>query len=55
LNEALDRFTRHLGERLPVVTDQGAQRLVGSLAKTDVILALAGSGGRGGPDSAAQG
>jgi len=55
LNEALDRFARHPGERLPVVTDQGTQRLVGSLAKTDVILALAGSGGRGGPDPAAQG
>jgi len=53
LNEALDRFARHLGERLPVVTDQGTQRLVGSLAKTDVILALAGSGGRGGIDSPA--
>jgi CIC family chloride channel protein len=53
LNEALDRFARHLGERLPVVTDQGTQRLVGSLAKTDVILALAGSGGRGGTDSTA--
>jgi CIC family chloride channel protein len=55
LNEALDRFARHLGERLPVVTDQRTQRLVGTLAKTDVILALAGSGGRGGPDPAAQG
>ncbi|MGH7935622.1 MAG: CBS domain-containing protein, partial [Chthoniobacterales bacterium] len=43
LNEALDRFARHVGERLPVVTDHGVSRLVGSLAKTDVILALAGS------------
>ncbi len=43
LNEALDRFTRHLGERLPVVSEVGGARLVGSLAKTDVILALAGS------------
>ena len=51
LNEALDRFARHVGERLPVVTDQRTQRLVGSLAKTDVILALAGSGQRsGGPN-----
>ena len=51
LNEALDRFACHVGERLPVVTDQGTQRLVGSLAKTDVILALAGSGQRsGGPN-----
>lgn len=47
LNEALDRFTRHRGERLPVVTDQGVNRLIGSLAKTDVILALAGSRRRG--------
>ncbi|HEX4667218.1 MAG TPA: ClcB-like voltage-gated chloride channel protein [Chthoniobacterales bacterium] len=52
LNEALDRFTRHQGERLPVVTNHDAHRLVGSLAKTDVILALAGSGRRGGPDRA---
>jgi CIC family chloride channel protein len=43
LNEALDRFARHVGERLPVVTNHGISRLVGSLAKTDVILALAGS------------
>jgi CIC family chloride channel protein len=28
LNEALDRFARHLGERLPVVTDQSTHRLV---------------------------
>ncbi|MGB8340767.1 MAG: ClcB-like voltage-gated chloride channel protein [Chthoniobacterales bacterium] len=52
LNEALDRFARHQGERLPVVTNQGANRLVGTLAKTDVILALAGSGRRGGADPA---
>ncbi len=49
LNEALERFTRHPGERLPVVTNEGTRRLIGSLAKTDVILALAGSGKRGGP------
>jgi chloride channel protein, CIC family len=49
LNEALDRFTRHPGERLPVVLDEGTDRLVGSLAKTDVILALAGSGSRNRP------
>jgi CIC family chloride channel protein len=48
LNEALDRFAQHSGERLPVVTDASVNRLVGSLAKTDVILALAGSGRRGG-------
>ena len=49
MNEALDRFARHLGERLPVVSNHGLQQLVGSLAKTDVILALAGSGRRGNP------
>jgi chloride channel protein, CIC family len=48
LNEALDRFALHMGERLPVVTDQEMHQLVGSLAKTDVILAFAGSGRRGG-------
>ena len=53
LNEALDCFTRHQGERLPVVTDEGTHRLIGSLAKTDVILALAGSGRRGGADKIA--
>ncbi len=47
LNEALDRFAQHFGERLPVVTDDGTRWLIGSLAKTDVILALAGSGRRG--------
>jgi CIC family chloride channel protein len=41
LTEALERFTEHDGERLPVVTAD--QRLIGSIAKTDVILALAGS------------
>ncbi len=49
LHEALDRFARHQGERLPVVMNQNRDQLVGSLAKTDVILALAGSGRRGGP------
>ncbi len=54
LNEALDRFARHRGERLPVVSDEGVHRLIGSLAKTDVILALAGSGRRGGEPAAAK-
>lgn len=40
LTEALEHFSRHDGERLPVVSDR---RLIGSIAKTDVILALAGS------------
>ena len=41
LTEALERFSRHDGERLPVVSHD--RHLVGSIAKTDVILALAGS------------
>ncbi|HEU0209565.1 MAG TPA: ClcB-like voltage-gated chloride channel protein [Candidatus Udaeobacter sp.] len=41
LIEALDRFSHHDGERLPVVSHD--RHLVGSIAKTDVILALAGS------------
>jgi len=38
---ALERFSHHDGERLPVVSHD--RELVGSIAKTDVILALAGS------------
>jgi CIC family chloride channel protein len=41
LTEALERFSHHDGERLPVVLHD--QHLAGSIAKTDVILALAGS------------
>ncbi|MDQ6808479.1 MAG: ClcB-like voltage-gated chloride channel protein [Verrucomicrobiota bacterium] len=43
LTEALDNFTRHDGERLPVLNNAADARLIGSLSKTDVILALAGS------------
>lgn len=43
LTEALERFSHHDGERLPVVADSNGQRLLGTVAKTDVILALAGS------------
>ena len=53
LIEALEHFARHTGERLPVVTNHGQDRLVGSLAKTDVILALAGSARLSGPAPAA--
>ena len=41
LIEALERFSHHDGERLPVVSHD--RELVGSIAKTDVILALAES------------
>jgi CIC family chloride channel protein len=43
---ALERFSHHDGERLPVVADIHDQRLIGSIAKTDLILALAGSTAR---------
>ncbi len=42
LTEALERFSKHDGERLPVVDNLRDRNLVGSLSKTDVILALAG-------------
>ena len=41
LTEALERFSHHDGERLPVLSQD--RQLAGSIAKTDVILALAGS------------
>ncbi len=41
LKESLDIFSRHDGERLPVIDNQHDRRLVGALAKTDVLLTLA--------------
>ncbi|MCD4688405.1 MAG: chloride channel protein, partial [Desulfuromonadaceae bacterium] len=41
LEEALERFRHYSGERLPVVADGPSLRLLGSLAKTDLLLALA--------------
>ncbi len=43
LAEALESFVHHDGERLPVVNRPADHRLIGSISKTDVILALAGS------------
>jgi CIC family chloride channel protein len=43
LTEALERFRQHDGERLLVVNNLATKRLIGTIAKTDVILALAGS------------
>jgi CIC family chloride channel protein len=43
LEEAMEHFSHHDGERLPVVGNSGENRLLGSISKTDVILALAGS------------
>jgi CIC family chloride channel protein len=41
LKESLEIFARHDGERLPVLDNVRDRRLVGSLAKTDVLLTLA--------------
>ncbi len=41
LEEALDLFRTYSGERLPVVADGPRPILLGSLAKTDLLLALA--------------
>ena len=41
LKESLEVFARHDGERLPVIDNISDRRLVGSLAKTDVLLTLA--------------
>ncbi|HEY0368134.1 MAG TPA: ClcB-like voltage-gated chloride channel protein [Chthoniobacterales bacterium] len=41
ISDALGIFGRHTGERLPVVNNEIDKRLVGSLSKTDVMLALA--------------
>jgi CIC family chloride channel protein len=40
LVEALERFAHHDGERLPVTTGQSA-KLIGSISKSDLLLALA--------------
>ncbi len=47
LKESLEVFARHDGERLPVIDNQKDRRLVGSLAKTDVLLTLAHGVGAG--------
>jgi len=43
LVDAMERFVNHDGERLPVVSNSGEHQLMGTISKTDVILALAGS------------
>jgi len=45
LKESLEVFARHDGERLPVIDNIRDRRLVGSLAKTDVLLTLAHGAG----------
>jgi CIC family chloride channel protein len=45
LKESLEIFARHDGERLPVVDNPKDRRLIGALAKTDVLLTLAHGAG----------
>jgi CIC family chloride channel protein len=45
LKECLDIFSRHDGERLPVIDTPHDRRLIGALAKTDVLLTLAHGAG----------
>ena len=49
LKESLEVFARHDGERLPVLDNTRDRRLMGALAKTDVLLTLAH--GTGGPEA----
>ena len=41
LTDALATFSRHDGERLPVTATLKDRTLLGSISKTDVLLALA--------------
>jgi CIC family chloride channel protein len=50
LKESLEVFARHDGERLPVLDNARERKLVGSLAKTDVLLTLAHGVGAGEPE-----
>ncbi len=51
LKESLDVFSRHDGERLPVLDNPTDRRLLGALAKTDVLLTLAHGVGTAGKDA----
>jgi chloride channel protein, CIC family len=41
LTTVFERFARHSGERLPVLSRDGSDRLVGSVSKADALLAFA--------------
>ncbi len=45
LSEALERFATHDGERIPVVSTRIGGRLIGSVAKSELFLALAEAAG----------
>jgi CIC family chloride channel protein len=51
LKESLEVFSRHDGERLPVLDNPTDRRLLGALAKTDVLLTLAHGMGTAGRDA----
>jgi CIC family chloride channel protein len=51
LKESLEVFSRHDGERLPVLDNPTQRRLLGALAKTDVLLTLAHGVGEPGKDA----
>jgi CIC family chloride channel protein len=51
LKESLDIFSRHDGERLPVLDNLTDRRLLGALAKTDVLLTLAHGVGPAGKEA----
>jgi len=51
LKESLEVFSRHDGERLPVLDNPTDRRLLGALAKTDVLLTLAHGVGAPGKDA----
>ncbi len=51
LTEALETFSHHDGERLPVTTTLEDRTLLGSISKTDVLLALADQSKTGGSKS----
>jgi CIC family chloride channel protein len=47
LATALERFSHHDGERLPVTSANDGEQLLGSLSKTDLLLALSEKGREG--------
>ena len=60
LTEALEAFSRHDGERLPVLDGLESRKLTGYISKTDLLLTLAYRGGgrglaTGAMDGAAKG
>lgn len=55
LTEALEAFSRHDGERLPVLESVESRNLIGYISKTDLLLTLAYRGGEREPATAGRG